>query len=56
MPRYRVMADDNFRYQDENERYGQGTYDTAGAVSRLDLCQGAEQSDLRGGPVLQAYP
>jgi hypothetical protein len=27
MPRYRVMVDDNFHYQDSNERWEQGTYE-----------------------------
>jgi len=29
MPRYRVMVDDNFHYQDSDERWEQGTYETA---------------------------
>jgi hypothetical protein len=29
MPRYRVMVDDNFRYQDSDQRWDQGTYETA---------------------------
>jgi hypothetical protein len=28
MPRYRVMVDDNFHYQDSDERLAQGTYET----------------------------
>jgi hypothetical protein len=28
MPRYRVMVDDNFHYQDPDERREQGTYET----------------------------
>jgi hypothetical protein len=28
MPRYRVMVDDNFHYQDVDERWEQGTYET----------------------------
>jgi hypothetical protein len=28
MPRYKVMVDDNFHYQDSDERREQGTYET----------------------------
>jgi hypothetical protein len=28
MPRYRVMVDDNFHYQDSDERWEQGTYES----------------------------
>jgi len=28
MPRYRVMVDDNFHYQDSDERRPEGTYET----------------------------
>ncbi|HLJ59730.1 MAG TPA: hypothetical protein VKZ50_08360 [bacterium] len=29
MPRYKVMVDDNFRYEDPEERWEHGVYDTA---------------------------
>jgi hypothetical protein len=28
MPRYKVLVDDNFHYQDQDERYEDGIYDT----------------------------
>jgi len=37
MPRYRVMVDDNFHYQDLNERREQGIYETADAA--LAVCR-----------------
>jgi hypothetical protein len=42
MPRYRVMVDDNFHYQDSDERREHGTYETveeARAVCRALIDQ-----------------
>ncbi len=44
MPRYRVLVDDNFHYQDENERYEHGTYDTM--EEALAICHAIVQQWL----------
>ena len=44
MPRYRVMVDDNFNYQDEDERREHGTYETVEGA--LAVCRGLVDRSL----------
>ncbi|MGP0094890.1 MAG: hypothetical protein ACLPKB_33790 [Xanthobacteraceae bacterium] len=44
MPRYRVMVDDNFHYQDSYERCEQGTYETVEDV--LAACRAVVDKSL----------
>jgi hypothetical protein len=46
MPRYRVMVDDNFHYQDPSERREQGTYETADRA--LATCRDIVDRSLQG--------
>jgi hypothetical protein len=48
MPRYRVMVDDNFHYQDSGERCEHGTYETL--EEALTACRGLVDQSLE-----QAY-
>jgi hypothetical protein len=45
MPRYRVMVDDNFHYQDSDERWEQGTYETL--EEALTACRGLVDQFLK---------
>jgi hypothetical protein len=45
MPRYRVMVDDNFHYQDADERLEHGTYETL--EQALAACRGIVDQSLR---------
>jgi hypothetical protein len=45
MPRYRVMVDDNFHYQDPDERWEQGTYETL--EEALAVCRGLVDQCLK---------
>ena len=45
MPRYRILVDDNFHYQDPTERREHGTYDTA--EEALEACRGLVDRSLR---------
>jgi len=51
MPRYKVVVDDNFHYQDPNERREQGVYETV--EEALVVCRGlVDKSPRRNtGPV-----
>jgi hypothetical protein len=56
MPRYKVMVDDNFHYQDSDERWEQGTYETmeeALAACRRIVDQSLE-SEYRPGVSAEA--
>ena len=44
MPRYKVMVDDNFHYQDSGERREQGTYETM--EEALAACRGLVDQSL----------
>jgi hypothetical protein len=44
MPRYRVMVDDNFHYQDPDERREHGTYETV--QEALAACRGIVDRSL----------
>jgi hypothetical protein len=44
MPRYKVMVDDNFHYQDSDERWEQGTYETM--EEALAACRGIVDQSL----------
>jgi hypothetical protein len=46
MPRYTVMVDDNFHYQDEDERYEHGIYETVDAA--LAACRNLVERSLSG--------
>jgi hypothetical protein len=45
MPRYRVMVDDNFHYQDSHERREQGTYESVDEA--LAACRGIVDQSLQ---------
>jgi hypothetical protein len=45
MPRYRVMVDDNFHYQDSDERWEQGTYESVDEA--LAACRGIVDQSLQ---------
>ena len=45
MPRYRVMVDDNFHYQDSDERWEQGSYETA--EEALEACRSIVDRSLQ---------
>ena len=45
MPRYKVMVDDNFHYQDSDERWEQGTYETV--EEALAACRGIVDQSLQ---------
>ncbi len=47
MPRCRVMADDNYHYMDESERYEHGTYDTVDEA--LAVCRAIVEQSLKHG-------
>lgn len=44
MPRYRVMVDDNFHYQESDERREHGTYETV--EEALAACRGIVDQSL----------
>jgi hypothetical protein len=44
MPRYKVLVDDNFHYQDSDERREQGTYETL--EEALAACRGIVDQSL----------
>jgi hypothetical protein len=44
MPRYKVMVDDNFHYQDSDERWEQGTYETV--EEAIAACRGLVDRSL----------
>lgn len=46
MLRYKVMIDDNFHYQDPDERWNQGTYETA--AEAVAVCQRVVDQFLKG--------
>jgi hypothetical protein len=45
MPRYRVMVDDNFHYQDADERRTHGTYETVDEA--IAACRGIVDRSLK---------
>ena len=45
MPRYKVMVDDNFHYQDSDERWQQGIYETA--EEAIDVCRRLVDTSLK---------
>jgi hypothetical protein len=45
MPRYKVVVDDNFHYQDPNERREQGVYETI--EEALAVCRGLVDKSLK---------
>lgn len=47
MPRYRVMVDDHFHYQDPEERWEQGVYETTGEA--LAACYRLIDQSLQEG-------
>jgi hypothetical protein len=44
MPRYTVMVDDNFHYQDKEHRYEHGSFDTLEAA--ISACRAIVESSL----------
>jgi hypothetical protein len=45
MPRYKVIVDDNFHYQDPHERREQGVYETV--EEALAVCRGLVDKSLK---------